>query len=211
MFKTYLVCLVGLVLGNDISADLPLATITQKAYFDVMIDDEPVGRIVFGLYGDEVPKTVNNFAALCQGGHGKGKKTGSNLSYVDTIFHRVIPGFMAQGGDFQYHNGHGGESIYGGSFKDENFNIKFDKPFLLAMANSGPNTNGSQFFVTYAETHWLDGKHVVFGEALGASKDVLKLIEKYGQSSGSTSKKITVYKSGLFAPGDQTETEAEKK
>ena len=207
MFK-FICLIVGVVTALD--ADVPLATITQKAYFDVSIDGEPAGRIVFGLYGDTVPKTVNNFAALCVG-HGKGKKTHKELTYVDTIFHRIIPGFMAQGGDFQYRDGRGGESIYGGSFKDENFNIKFDKPFLLAMANAGPNTNGSQFFITFKETHWLDGHHVVFGEALGASKDVIKLIEKYGARSGKTSANITVYNSGLFKPGDDHEYFPSKK
>ena len=182
LFKFILCSLVNMVFGID--ADVPLATITQKVYFDVAVENEPIGRIVFGLYGDVVPKTVNNFATLCQGGHGKGKTTHKELKYANTIFHRIIPGFMAQGGDFQYGTGYGGESIFGGSFKDENFKLSFDKPYLLAMANSGPNTNGSQFFVTFKETHWLDGHHVVFGEALGASKDVVKLIEKYGSKQG---------------------------
>ena len=132
-----------------------------RVYFDVSINDK-VSRIQFELFKNVVPKTAENFRALCTGEKGKGR-SGKPLHFLNSIFHRIIPGFMAQGGDFTKFNGTGGESIYGGEFKDENFKIRHDKPFLLSMANAGRNTNGSQFFITFAATPHLNGKHVVFG------------------------------------------------
>merc|ERR1719464_1889068 len=123
------------------------------------------GRVVFELYKDTVPKTAKNFATLADGSAGKGN-SGKPLHFKGSGFHRIIPGFMAQGGDFTNGNGTGGESIYGMKFQDENFNLKHTKPYLLSMANAGPNTNGSQFFITFVETPWLNGKHTVFGEVL---------------------------------------------
>ena len=165
-----------------------------QVFFDMDIDGQDAGRIVMGLYGKTVPKTVENFRALCTGEKGDGKR-GVPLHYKGSTFHRIIPNFMLQGGDFTDHNGRGGESIYGEKFADENFKIKHHSPYMLSMANAGPNTNGSQFFLTTVVTGWLDGRHVVFGEVL-EGKDVIDAIEKVGSQSGTPSKKVVVRDSG---------------
>lgn len=147
------------------------------------------------MFGDVVPKTAENFRALCTGEKGMGRKTRKLLHFKGTKFHRVIPGFMCQGGDFQRGDGTGGESIYGGEFKDENFKLRHDQPFLLSMANAGRNTNGSQFFLTTAATPWLDRKHVVFGR-LVSGQDVARAIERCGSESGRTKQKVLVANCG---------------
>eukprot|EP00271_Cylindrocystis_brebissonii_P022615 TRINITY_DN876_c0_g1_i1.p1 TRINITY_DN876_c0_g1~~TRINITY_DN876_c0_g1_i1.p1 ORF type:complete len:172 (+),score=31.24 TRINITY_DN876_c0_g1_i1:207-722(+) len=165
-----------------------------RVFFDITIGGTPAGRVVMELYADTTPKTAENFRALCTGEKGVGRQ-GKPLHFKGSSFHRVIPDFMCQGGDFTRGNGTGGESIYGEKFPDENFIRKHTGPGVLSMANSGPGTNGSQFFLCTAKTAWLDGKHVVFGSVV-EGMDVVKSIEKVGSSSGKTSKPVVVANCG---------------
>ncbi|XP_057178418.1 NK-tumor recognition protein isoform X1 [Triplophysa rosa] len=155
-----------------------------QCYFDVEINRDPVGRIVFQLFSDICPKTSKNFLCLCTGEKGSGKTTGKHLCYKGSTFHRVVKNFMIQGGDFTEGNGRGGESIYGGFFEDENFTLKHDKAFLLSMANRGKDTNGSQFFITTKPAPHLDGVHVVFGLVISGF-EVIKNIEGLKADSAS--------------------------
>ncbi|XP_074275637.1 peptidyl-prolyl cis-trans isomerase-like [Silene latifolia] len=161
-----------------------------RVFFDITVGGTPAGRVVMELFADVVPKTADNFRALCTGEKGVGK-SGKPLHYKGSTFHRIIPGFMCQGGDFTAGNGTGGESIYGAKFKDENFVKKHTGAGILSMANAGPNTNGSQFFICTAKTAWLDGKHCVFGQVV-EGLDVVMGLEKIGSSSGTTSKTVVV-------------------
>lgn len=172
-----------------------------RTYFDIAIGDRKVGRVVFSLYSDLVPKTAENFRALCTG------EKGDDLKYAGSKFHRVIPKFMIQGGDFTRGNGTGGMSIYGEKFADEGFPKKHDKPFLLSMANSGKDTNGSQFFITTMPTPHLDGKHVVFGEVI-AGKSIVRAIEHTPTLSGDLPvSPCTIISAGELQPGEDDGTD----
>ncbi|KAI0672162.1 peptidyl-prolyl cis-trans isomerase Cpr7 [Trametes maxima] len=184
-----------------------MATDRPLVFFDITIGGRPAGRIVMQLYKDIVPKTTENFRALCTGEKGDGK-AGKPLHYKGSTFHRVIKGFMVQGGDFTAGNGTGGESIYGEKFEDENFEVKHTKRFLLSMANAGAGTNGSQFFITCNPTPHLDGKHVVFGEVI-RGKSIVRAIENTETASGDVPvEPCTIADCGELSPDDPSLVDA---
>ncbi|KIO21650.1 hypothetical protein M407DRAFT_125082 [Tulasnella calospora MUT 4182] len=177
------------------------STTRPRTYFDITHGGKPVGRVVFSLYNDAVPKTAENFRALCTGERGT-TSDGKKLSYEGSTFHRIIRNFMIQGGDFTAGNGTGGVSIYGEKFEDEAFPYKHDRPMLLSMANAGPNTNGSQFFITVTATPHLDDKHVVFGEVL-KGKSVVRFLERVPCKAGDAPEEpVVIAKSGELAEGE---------
>lgn len=181
--------------GNDVqSKETRKRGRRPQVFFDITIGGKASGRIVMELFSDIVPKTAENFRCLCTGEKGKGK-LGKLLHYKGCKFHRVIPEFMCQGGDFTNGDGTGGESIYGETFPDENFIEKHTGPGILSMANAGPNTNGSQFFLCTIKTDWLDGKHVVFGKVI-EGLEVVQKIEAVGSEDGTTSHEVTIADSG---------------
>uniref|UniRef100_A0A671XM17 Peptidyl-prolyl cis-trans isomerase n=1 Tax=Sparus aurata TaxID=8175 RepID=A0A671XM17_SPAAU len=173
-------CSLAFTAARMYSSGPTTANKNPTVYFDIAADNQPLGRVTFERFYN---LTRHNFRALCTGEHGFG--------YKGSIFHRVIPQFMCQGGDFTNHNGTGGKSIYGWKFPDENFKLKHTGSGILSMANAGPNTNGSQFFICTSKTEWLDGRHVVFG-SVKEGLDVIKKVESFGSQSGRTSKKITI-------------------
>jgi cyclophilin family peptidyl-prolyl cis-trans isomerase len=173
---------------NAVGPQVPMRDESNPVvYFDFDIDNEPRGRLIIELFRHVVPRTAQNFIALCSNEHGFG--------YRQSYFHRIIPGFMAQGGDFEKSNGTGGYSIYGDKFDDEGFAYLHDRPGLLSMANSGPNTNGSQFFLTFVPCPHLDNKHVVFGQVLQGFH-LLKDLELSGSDSGEVSREVKIANCG---------------
>ncbi|XP_068719811.1 peptidyl-prolyl cis-trans isomerase D-like [Montipora capricornis] len=172
-----------------------------RCFFEVSIGGEKVGKILFELFVDKCPKTAENFRSLCVGHKGTGPVTGKPLHFKGSTFHRIIKEFMVQGGDFTNHNGTGGESIYGEKFEDENFQLKHDKPGLLSMANSGPNTNGSQFFITCVPTPHLDGKHVVFGKVINGMS-VVRELENTPVDDSKPLKPCVIDQCGELQPGE---------
>lgn len=188
--------------GEDKAEEVP--EITHRVFLDVDIDKQRIGRMVIGLYGQVVPKTVENFRALCTGEKGKGAN-GKALHYKGTPFHRIISGFMIQGGDIVYGDGRGNTSIYGGTFPDENFKIKHSHAGVVSMVNSGPDSNGSQFFITTVKASWLDEEHVVFGKVIQGMDTVYAIEGGAGTYSGKPRKKVFISDSGEIPKNEWNE------
>ncbi|XP_028658489.2 peptidyl-prolyl cis-trans isomerase D [Erpetoichthys calabaricus] len=192
-------------MSNPSSSSKPSNDANPQVFLDVDIGGERVGRVILELFADVVPKTAENFRALCTGEKGTGATTGKPLHFKGCPFHRIIKKFMIQGGDFSNQNGTGGESIYGAKFDDENFHYKHDREGLLSMANAGPNTNGSQFFVTTVPTSHLDGKHVVFGQVI-KGMGVVKLLESMETQDDVPVKPCIIAECGELQDGDDLGT-----
>ncbi|XP_066429682.1 peptidyl-prolyl cis-trans isomerase D [Eleutherodactylus coqui] len=189
-------------MSNPVPNNRPCSPGNPRVFLDVEVGGEQVGRVVLELFADVVPKTAENFRALCTGEKGLGTTTGKPLHFKGCPFHRIIKKFMIQGGDFSNQNGTGGESIYGEKFDDENFYYKHDREGLLSMANSGPNTNGSQFFITTVPTPHLDGKHVVFGQVL-KGYGIVKMLENIEVKEEKPSKLCVIAECGELKDGDE--------
>ena len=187
------------ILLAAVVAEQTMAPVTHEVFFDIDIDGKDAGRITIGLFGTVVPETVHNFvdiaAGYVDGPDGK-------LSYDGVPFHRIIPHFMAQGGDMTNGDGTGGLSIFGRKFPDENFDLRHDRDHVVSMANSGADTNGSQFFITFQKTPWLDGKHVVFGEVIDGFS-TLHAMEDLGTSKGTPKKSVVIRKAGVIDKASQ--------
>lgn len=207
LILTCLTLLIPIALNAQDTKLASEANVTHKVYLDIEIDGEDAGRIVLGLFGSDAPKTAENFRALCTGEKGDGE-SGNPLHYKGCVFHRIIPNFMIQGGDFTAGNGTGGESIYGEKFDDEDFIVTHDGPGVLSMANAGPDTNGSQFFITTVRTEHLDGKHVVFGRVL-KGMSVVQAMEDEGSRSGRTRSLVRIKDCGEIEMSEEEQSESD--
>ncbi|WVR08311.1 hypothetical protein IAU60_005364 [Kwoniella sp. DSM 27419] len=200
------------VKGSNEASDNKDIKDLPNVFLEIGMGDKKLGKVEFKLYDDVTPKTAANFRALCTGKKPDGTPLPKGFGYKGTYFHRVIPGFMVQGGDFERGDGTGGQSIYGDKFPDENFTKKHDRVGLLSTANAGPNTNGSQFFITVADKcEWLDNKHTVFGEVI-SGESVIKTIESKGSKDGKPKEKAVVISCGAVqaAPAPASSTPEDK-